>query len=197
MQRTRNLEWTLKRICYILLRLAMQYSDQPKQMSYEDDGKRTYATYGNSFAQADEIMQPQPMNEGAQEAMATGKPMVGENEAEKKRYDQEVADYEKFLEVFRTEEGEFDPVFFDFDVEIQNDSSLPTDKQSRANLGLKLRQVEAIDTLSLLNLLGIPGATEIVERLQKEKGGGGDLKEMMAANPELAAKLKQMQGAKQ
>lgn len=196
MQRSRNLEWTMKRIFKTLLELVMQYSTEPKQMSYAEDGKRQYATYGNSFAQADEIMKPQPMNGSAQEALDSKKPMVGANEAEQQRYEQETADYEKFLEVFRNEDGEFDPVLFDFDLEIQNDSSLPTDKQSRANLGLKLRQVQSIDTLSLLELLGIPGAQQIVERLQKEMGGGKDEAALMAANPELAAKFKQAQGGK-
>lgn len=199
MQRSRNLEWTMKRILRRLLGLAMQYGEEPKQMSYAEDGKRTYATYGNSFAQADEIMKPQPMNESAQEAADTGKPMVGANADEEQRYKQEHADYEKFLEKFKPENSEnvYDPVFFDFDIEIQNDSALPTDKQSRANLGLKLRAVKAIDTLSLLNLLGIPGAQEIVDRLQKEEGGGKDEAALMAANPQLAAKFQQAKGAKQ
>lgn len=197
MQRTRNLEWTVGRIDYILLRLAMQYSVAPKEMSYEQTGDRVYATYGNSFAQADEIMRPEPLNAGAQEALDAGKPMVGRNQEEKQRFDQEIVDYEKFLKKFKKEDGEYDPVFFDFDVEIQSDSTLPTDKQSRANQYLRLRAMKAIDVMSLLERLQIPNPRQIVERLQKEMGGGKDEAALMAANPQLAAKFKQEQEAKQ
>lgn len=200
MQRTRNLEWTVGRIDYILLRLMMQHSIEPKEMSYEQSGDRVYSTYGNSFAQADEIMQPTKLNAGAQEALDTGKPMAGANKKEKARYDQEVADYEKFLSVFKKGDDakkQYDPVYFGFDVEIQSDSTLPTDKQSRANQYLRLRTMKSIDVMSLLERLQIPNPQQIVERLQKEMGGGKDEKALMAANPEAAAKYKQEQGAKQ
>jgi len=196
MQRTRNLEWSLKRVDYILLRLMMQHNVEPKEMSYEERGERVYSTYGNSYAQADEIMQPTPMAAGAQEAKDAGKPMVGRNEKEEQRYEQEKADYTKFIDKFH-KGGEYDPVFFDFDIEIQSDSMLPTDKQSRANQYLRLRAMKSIDVLSLLERLQIPGAQQIVERLQKEMGGGKDQAAQMAANPELAAKFKQAQGAQQ
>ena len=90
--------------------------------------------------------------------------------------------------------NEHDPISFEFDIEIQSDTTLPTDKQQRANLALRLRQLQAIDILSLLNFLGVPNADEIVARLQKEMGaeqGGGNDAALMKKNPQLAAQYKQ------
>jgi len=42
-QRVRNLEWSLKRICYMLLRLAQQHYVEPKTISYEENGSRIYS----------------------------------------------------------------------------------------------------------------------------------------------------------
>ncbi|KKM00989.1 hypothetical protein LCGC14_1798940, partial [marine sediment metagenome] len=203
LQRTRNVEWTINRIYYIILRITMQRAEEPMQMSYDEDGGRVYATYGNSFAQADEIMQVRPLSESAQEAVDTGKPLVGDNAAEKQRFDKETEDYKKFLEMFKPkpdDQGkipEYDPVFFDFDLEIQSDTTLPTDKQSRANLFLRLLQMQAIDPQSVLEQLQVPGVEEIMKRLKEMMGAGenGREAELMAKNPEAAAKFKQAQGA--
>lgn len=200
MQRSRNLEWSLKRIEWMLASNTMQYAEQPRDISYEDKGERVYTTYGNSSAQAKEAMQPAPLSPSAQDASDSGMPMVGLNAKEMQRYEQEMADYEQFMEWNKDSEGEFDRILFDFDIEIQTDSTLPTDKQSRANLFLRLKQLESIDVLSLLEQMQIPGAQEIVKRLKEERaaaqgGGGGQEQALMAANPEAAAKFKQAQGA--
>lgn len=181
-QRVRNLEWTLKRLYYLILRNIMQYYEEPRDLSYAENGGRNYFVYGNSKAQADAIMQPQPMNQEAQAAAQMGVPQEpgSKNQQEMDRYKQEYEDYQKFLQYF-SEEGEFDPVFFDFDIEIQTDSTLPTDKQSRANLFLRLRQLKAMDTLSLLERLQVPNADEIMNRIKEESGQGDKMKQMMAA----------------
>ena len=197
MQRSRNLEWSLKHLFKMLLSLVMQHQSEPLQMSYTDNGARTYATYGNSFAQAKDVMTPQPLNASAS-AAKPGMPMVGTNDAEKQRYDQEVADYEKFMDFFTDEEtGEppkdFDPIGFDFDIEVGTDSTLPKDRQSRSNLFFRLRELQAIDILSLLEELQVPNAAEIVKRIQQEMGGGAEGEQAAkAANPEAAAKYEAM-----
>ena len=203
LQRTRNLEWTINRIYYIILRIMMQRAEQPVQMSWSEDGGRRYGTYGNSHAQADEMMQPRPLSMSAQDAVDTGKPLVGNNAEEKKRYEQEVADYEKFLEMFKPkpdDQGkipEYDPVMFDFDLEIQSDTTLPTGKQAKGNLFLRLLQMGAMDPQSVLEQLQVPGVEEIMKRLKEMGGGGGKEEALMKANPEAAAKFKQAQGAQQ
>ncbi len=205
MQRSRNLEWTLKRVFKILLQLTMQYQDSPKQMSYEEGGNRVYSTYGNSYAQAREAMEPTPMNESAQTARDEGIPPTGTNEGEQKRYEQEQADLDKFLAYFavKGDNGEmvppkdFDPITYAFDVTIETDSTLPKDRQSRSNLFLRLRQMKSIDILSLYEELQIPGAEEKTKRLKEEMGQGQDQQQQqMAANPEAAAKYKQEQAAR-
>lgn len=194
-QRVRNLEWALKRLYYLILRNIMQYYDQPRDLSYAENGGRNYFTYGNSKAQAEEIMQPTPMSEDAQIAMQQGIPQEpgSKNQQEIERYKAEYEDYQKFLEYF-SEEGEYDPIFFDFDIEIQTDSTLPTDKQARANLFLRLRQLKAMDTLSLLERLQVPNADEIMNRIKEESGQGEQMKKMMAAMKQAQAKGGQPQG---
>lgn len=195
MQRVRNLEWTLRRLFKIVLSLVQQYYNEPRSLSYADGGGRRYVNYGNSFAQAQDIMAPQPMNEEAQYAQQKGMPMVGENEKEAQRYERERADFEKFMQFFTDDEGnlpgDYDPIAFDFDIEIQSDSTLPTDKQSRANLFLRLRQLKALDIQSLLESLQISDVEEKVKRIKEEMGGGNEeMMQKLMQNPQAVQQLK-------
>lgn len=196
MQRVRNFEWTIKRVSYLILRLAMQYFKKEEQVSYEEKGKRNYSTYSNTPSFATKVMQPMPMSPQAQYAQDEGIPMSPENQQDKQRYEQEKEDFEKYLEFMEGEglspESREDKLLIDFDIEVQADSSLPTDKQSRANLFLRLRQLKAMDVLSLLEKLEIGNAGEIVDRLKEEMGGGGDqIQQMLQQNPALAQKFAQ------
>jgi hypothetical protein len=84
-----------------------------------------------------------------------------------KEYQQEQKDYEKFKE-FVSEFGELDPVHADFDIVIETNSTLPMDKQSLANLFLRLLQMKAIDPEAVLKQLKIPRYKEIIKRLQAQ-----------------------------
>lgn len=168
-QRVRNLEWSLKRIAYLILRNVIQYTNEPKSMSYTEDGARTYFTYDNTFASAEQTMQPTPLNQSAQTAIDEGKPLVGNNEQELQRYEQEKKDYEMFLKAFS---GKPDPIFEEFDIEIQTDSTLPMDKQARANLFLRLAQMKYMGPKKLYEQLQIPDAEGAVKELKEMQGGG-------------------------
>lgn len=180
MQRVENLKHGLQKLFWMILKLIMQNYTEPRPVSYSDNGARTYAMYGNSYAQAEETMQPRPLSQQAQASMKMG---TGTNQDEIARWKQEKADYEQFLKYFK-DSGEFDPVTIDFDIEVQSDSLLPTDKQARANLYMRLRSLKAFDVLSLLERLQIPNAKEVVERLKEEMGGGE--KQIMAALQKMA-----------
>lgn len=171
-QRVRNLEWSLKRVYYLLLRNVMQYYTEPQSMSYSTGDGRRYFTYGNSYAQAEETMRPRAMMPETEEALAKGAPLFGVNAEDAARYQQEKADYEKFLTYFADREGEFDPIHIDFDIEIQTDSTLPTDKQSRANLFLRLAEMRMIGPKKLFEQLQIPGIEEALAEIKEMSGGG-------------------------
>jgi len=91
-----------------------------------------------------------------------------ENEQEANQLNQQREDYTKFLGEFG-DDVKGDPVYADFDIEIQTNSTLPMDKQSLANLFLRLFEMQAIDQKALLDQLRVPNAEEIVQRLQGQQ----------------------------
>lgn len=193
-QEVDNLKWSLKRLTYLIVRLAMQYYETPRQMSFEEDGARVYSEYGNSYAQAREIMTPKPLSKRAEEGVRMGH-LTEENQEEVDRWKQEQSDYEKFLEFAKgdgEEPGDFDPFLFDFEMEVQADTVLPTDKQSRANLAIRLRQFQAMDIITLYEFLGLPNGREVLERIKEEMGQGqGNDAQLAAQNPALYQQYKQ------
>jgi len=177
-QRVRNLEWSLKRVFYMLLRLALQHYETPRTFSYEENGNQVYTTFANDKASAEELMRPQPLPGPIAERVEEGFPIDALDQKSQEilqRHEQEKKDYDRFLEYFR-EVGDLDPIYYDFDIEIQTDSMLPMDKQARANLYLRLLQMKAIDPQAVLEFLQIPNASEIMKRMMSQamaiKGGG-------------------------
>lgn len=139
-QKLRNLEHSLSRLYYLFLRNVMQYQETPEYFSWTESEGRAYQMYGNSKAQADAIMRPQQDERLDRLIEKTEAGEYRPTPEEKQAFDEykkEFRDYQMFLELFK-EEGDVNPVYFAFDVEIQSDSTLPMDKQSRANLLLRL-----------------------------------------------------------
>ena len=202
-QKVRNLEWFLKRAYYLLLRNIQQYWVKPKQMSWQETDGVAYSTYGNSKAQADDIMKPKELPEWLQAKKDKGIPLTEHEDAAWQRYQGEYADYQAFIDYF-AEEGDLDPIFIDFEIQVQTDSMLPMDKQGRANLFLRLHQQKAIDNQALLEELDVAGAQEIVQRMQQQEMQANMPKQSpqdqqaMKENPQAAAQYQQMvQGAQQ
>ena len=202
-QKVRNLEWFLKRAYYLLLRNIQQYWIKPKQMSWQETDGVAYSTYGNSKAQADDLMKPkEPMKSSVKGEnwlslkRDKGLPLSEHEEAAWQRYEQEWNDYNKFLEYF-ADEGDLDPIYVDFEIQVQTDSMLPMDKQGRANLFLRLHQQKAIDNQALLEELDVAGAQEIVQRMQQQEMQANMPKQSpqdqkaMAANPQKAQEYQQ------
>lgn len=208
-QRVRNLEWSLKRVYYMILRLVMQHYSTPRTVNYEENGNRIYAEYANDKAMADEIMQPQPLPDHIDYNQETGRavikdagiPLTEEEDLKAlEEHKREYEDYVKFLQFFE-DVGDLDPIFFDFDIEIQTDSMLPMDKQARANLYLRLLQMKAIDPQAVLEFLQIPNASEIIKRMtamQQAAEGGPQTdprqQQLMKQNPQLAQRYLQETG---
>lgn len=202
-QKVRNLEHSLKRTYYLLLRNIQQYWNEPKQMSWQESDGVGYANYGNSKAQAQDIMKPKEPMPNAQKGvnwlqkkMESGLPLNETEQASWQRYEQEWNDYNSFLEYF-AEDGELDPIYIDFEIQVQTDSMLPMDKQGRANTYMRLHAQKAIDNQALLEELDIAGNAEIIERMNQQQAQQNMPKQSpqdqaaMKANPQAAAQYQQ------
>lgn len=186
-QRVRNMEWTIKRLDWLAIRLMQQHYTEPRQVWHKQDNDVVYQKLGNSRAQAERMLAPG--EDVQQRAQESGNLNVDLEPDEKEQWE----DYQAFCEAF-SEAGETDPIYFDFDIEIQTNSTLPIDKQSMANLALRLHAQKAIDTQSLLETLQWPNVEEVVQRIQKEaqEQGGGKM-----AQPGSPADMQSYQQAQQ
>jgi hypothetical protein len=168
-QRVRNLEWSLKRICYLWIMLMQQYYDEERTIHYKEDGKVFYESIDNTVGGAEKTLRPN------QEIMERAEINLNQLSPEERTAYQ---DYMEFMKKFKDSDA-YDPIIWDFEVEIETDSTLPMDKQSRANLALRLYQMKAIDRQSLLKVINWPDK-EVIERIRKmeqqamaAKGGQG------------------------
>lgn len=146
-QRVRNLEHAIKRVCYLLVDIMQQYYTEIRDFNIKTDENVDFYQVSNSKGFMNSMMEPQP-NQGGQV-----------NPQEQKDYE----DYKKFLETF----GDIDEVHADFDIEIQSNSTLPMDRQSLANLFLRLAQMKIIDPQAVIEQLSIPKGEEIVKRMEQ------------------------------
>lgn len=165
-QKVRNLEWTLKRVGYLLVNLMQQYYTEPRTIYTTDsEGMINYHTLGNSLAQAIESIGPsaKTINRAGDNPKKNLEPQQAED------YEQQTNDMEKLLGAFGSEPNMKDPVLFDFDIVIQTNSTLPMDKQSMSNLMLRLFQMKAIDAEAILEILQIPNRQEILTRINKQR----------------------------
>jgi hypothetical protein len=80
----------------------------------------------------------------------------------------EKEDYDKFLR-FIKDLGDVDTVYAEFDIVIDTNSTLPMDKQTLANLFLKLLQMKAVDAQAVLEQLNVPKAKEIIARMEERR----------------------------
>ena len=164
----RFLEWTIRRISYLLVRLMQQYYVDPRMVVVPEDESTSYLRFSSTKdTVVKTIISPEVRDKIEGKLAEEIAPLL--NDDEKEQY----ADYVDFCRVY-DEIGPNDPVYFDFDIDIQTDSTLPLDKQSRANLMLRLFQFKAIDEEALLSVLQIPGWEKTVERIKKTKAAAGD-----------------------
>ena len=181
-QRIRNLEWTIKRIAYILIRIMQEHYTEERSIYETKDDEVIYSRFGSSVESMDKKMRPdEELIEKAERATENYKPEIVEPWFEKflqfSREDlknagmdeseiQKVEDYARFSKAVSANE-KLDPVYFPFDIEIQTNSTLPMDNQSRANVMMRLFSMKAIDIEALLETLQIPKYKQIIDRMQK------------------------------
>jgi hypothetical protein len=155
-QRVRNSEFAIKRALYLFVCLMQQYYKGSRGYVVERDGQYGFDRVGNSAEFMKQTLKP------------TAQMEPGMNPQEQQEIQQEQQDYEKFIAEF----GAVDKVYIDFDLQIQTNSTLPMDRQSMANLMIKLLEMGAVDAKAVLEALRIPKADEIVERLQQIQYAG-------------------------
>jgi len=156
----RSLESFIKRVTYLYVCLMQQYwLDDHWIYTKTDDGEE-YHNFSSTRLSMQEMIIPKEELEGIEERMEMG--LDPETAQQKQAYD----DYTRFMEWADGETLAPDsPAMFPFEIEVQADSSLPLDKQSKANLFLRLYAMKAVDRQALLESLEIPNSAEINKRM--------------------------------
>lgn len=152
-QRIRNNEWSLKRAAYLWVHLMQQYYTEPHDFNFVEPsmGGRVYDKVDNTRQTAEATILSNMSETGQANPQ-------GKLSAEDK---QVYGDYMSLIQKFQ----EKDPVYFDFDIEIETNSTLPMDRQSQANLALRLFEQQAIDREALLKALRWPEADAVIQRM--------------------------------
>lgn len=145
-QRVRNLEASLKRALYLIVDIMQQFYTEERDYTVMRDGEIVSGQVSNQAGFAKNVMEPKE------------EPKTDE---EKQQYE----DYKKLCDYL----GDEEEVYVDFDMEIQTNSTLPMDRQSLANLMLRLFELKGVDAQALLETLRVPKADEIVSRLQQQE----------------------------
>lgn len=152
-QRVRNLENSTKRALYLVVDLMQQFYKKERPYTLVRDGEVQAGEIGNSAEFAKQVMQP---------AQKGGFFSGREGRQEREQQEQ---DYEKLVDYL----GDSKEVYVDFDLEIQTNSTLPMDRQSLANLMLRLLELGAVDPQAVLETLRVPKTEEITERLKEQQ----------------------------
>ena len=171
-QKVRNLEFSLKRVNYLHTSLMIQNYTAPKYFSMktgDEQGERVdFGLVGNSANVFRQTNKPEQLETDA--GTKESEEDYGKRLSEDKIYQET----ERLIEeVF----GDVDPIHFKFRIEIQTNSTLPMDKQSLANLYLRLAEVRStpqsiIDDEAVMDALQIPDKEAILHRkelLRKEE----------------------------
>lgn len=202
--KVRNQDWTIKRIVYLWVRSMQQYWTDERTIFFQKDGEVIYENFSSAKAFIEEKLAPQV------DDLTTAMEQYRSKSEEERKRDMEPAkreqmqDYMLFLQNFH-ETKELDPVFFDFTIDIQTDSTLPVDKQSRANLAMRLFSIKAIDRRALLEILQWPGYEDILKRIEDEQekamaarasAGGGIPGRSMPGRPSGGSPLQLAAGGK-
>jgi len=160
----RALERFIKRMTYLYVCLMQQYwiGDDHWMYTKTETGEEYYNFKGAKSDIQKMIISDETLKEGieALETNADFSDVLSEGQL------QEYNDYERFA---KWAEGTASdgPVMFPFEIEIESDSTLPLDKQSRAQLALRLYSMKAIDREALLDTIEFKNKDEILARMAK------------------------------
>lgn len=149
-QRVRNFEWALKRLLTMIIELMQQYYTEPRPFQWRREDTVEYGYISNDPQFVAEQMRPKV-------------PEVPEEELHPDDR-QALEDYRKLVEDFMDQ----DEVTIKFELQIDTNSTLPLDKQSLANLAVRLAEMKVIPEEALLEILRFPNK-ERYARMLKER----------------------------
>ncbi len=159
-QRVRNLESFIKKIFKIVLEIMMQfYVGEPRSYSKKvDDGYEWHEVSSSKNFVRDMIA------ESGQKAI---------DEAREDGDEKAIMEIEKSvqetLEIFDLKFVNSESVYIPIEPEIQTNSSLPIDKQSLANLALRLFELQGIDREALFEFIRLPKGEEVATRMNEKE----------------------------
>lgn len=161
----RNLEKFIKRMTYQYVCLMQQYWIGDHWMSLENEEGQEYYNFSSSKQGMRKMLIEDSVLQQAAE--------LSEEELEMTLNEDEMRQYDDFMR-FKTwadgeDEDEDNPkgMMFPFEIVVESDSTLPLDRQSRAQLMLRLYAMKAVDREALLTALEIPNKDEIMKRMAK------------------------------
>ncbi len=160
-QRVRNLEWSLKRALTLIVSIQQQfYTETRNILTRQGDKVQTIPLSNQPQQIGQDIIRDKTLPESPNALQRLG---IGKVNHDK--------DYEKFLQGLGADRGAWPGRFYmDFEISLETNSSLPQDRQTLANLALRLFQMEGIDRQALLETLQFPNAEDILQRmLEKEQ----------------------------
>lgn len=191
-QRVRNLEHGIKRLLILVIELMQQYYSEPQHFFNKKDNQIEYGMVTNDRdVMLDEMRPPSELYQ----AQEQGIELAPEDQ-------QLLDDYHELVNHFK---GDTE-IYVDFEVQVETNSTLPMDKQSLANLALRLFESGAIDPEALLETIRFPGKERILARLEEEEQqamaaeqgamsqGGGAQQMMQAAPQDMSDQMAQAQG---
>lgn len=161
----RNLEKFIKRLTHQYVCLMQQYWIGDNSISVNTEEGREYYNFSSTRqGVTDMIVDDKVLKEVADLGEAALTDTLDEEEV--RQYD----DYKRFKEWADGQESE--GMMFPFEVAVESDSTLPLDRQSRAQLMLRLYSMKAVDREALLTALEIPDKDDIIKRMAKlDKAG--------------------------
>lgn len=162
-QKVRNLEDTIEKLGYLIVSTIMQFWDSPRKVYEVKEEGTAYMELSNSWERALLSILPPELQEQLKEEEEGGELATPEAKDALK-------DYERFVEAFG---NETDPVYFDFEIAVGAMSTLPMDKQVRAQMHLRLAGLKRIANVDLYKGLGYPDPEEMAKRTKAENSGGG------------------------
>jgi hypothetical protein len=149
----RNVEQFIKRLLYLILSIQQQFYADTRHFSRKTGDEVEYLQLSNS-------------REFAESTMRSSNPELLTNEEQQR----EEEDYRQFIEHY----GKVDKVYAEFDLEIQTNSTLPMDRQSHANLFLRLLQQAVNQPATALPIweatlerLQVPKWKQIVDQMKQ------------------------------
>ena len=177
-QRVRNLEWSLKRALTLITSIQQQfYTEQRTIQVREGNNIQTLQVSNQPQQIGEEIIRDE---EGPEKPNTMNKLVLS-----KAPWDE---DYETYVEELGTDANAWPSRFYmDFEITLETNSSLPQDRQTLANLALKLYQMKSIDRQALLEILQFPNAQEILERIKAKEEAKSQAKQPKQAAPQQGA----------